>query len=315
MPAETHSHLCIVGAGAVGLGLAARLSAVTPVSVLCRSNKAEQLRLSDPDPRRSYVSSVHSLPFEVHSLWLCVKAYDTVEALRSVEQLLAPERPVVLLANGLGIFMEAAEFVSRRAPVVRAMVNTGFVETLDSVLQSGELKFSLAGPPESEAALQRVEAILSQAGAAVHREKDIATAEWKKALVNAAVNPICSLLAGRNRMLADDPGLRALAQEVFAEMRSIAAAESVDLAQPDDEELFAGIAQVGENYNSNLMDLGRGRRTEIDYILGRALRVAADNNIPAPTCRVLYTLAKALERSKAAAAPEEFRQFLKSVDA
>lgn len=289
-------NICIVGAGALGLGLAAHLSRESSVSLLCRSNKAEQLRSSENIAGLSYVTGVGSLPFDLSSIWLCVKAYDNLEALRSIEQLFNPRCPVVLLSNGLGVFMECAEFVNRRAPIVRALVNTGFLETLDCVVQSGPLRVTLAAPHEHTASLDAVDALLQKVGAQVCRESDVARAEWKKTLINAPVNSICSIVRGPNKVLSEDPFLRKQAEAVIAEVRAVAAAEGFDFSSTSTEEILAGIQAHGENLNSNLVDLERGRPTQIDYILGRMIRIAKSYEVPTPHSETLYALCKALEK-------------------
>lgn len=299
MNTQSKPHICIVGAGALGLGLAAHLSKVASVSILCRSNKAEQLRSSENPAGLSYVTSVAELPFDVASVWLCVKAYSNLEALKNVEMLLNRQCSVVLLSNGLGVFMECAEFINRRAPIVRALVNTGFLETLDAVVQSGPLRVTLAAPQEYLAALGSIEETLRQTGAEVSRESDVARAEWKKTLINAPVNSICSIVRGPNKTLTGNAHLRQLAEKVIAEVRAVAAAEGFDFSSYTTEEILRGIEAHGDNKNSNLVDLERGRPTQIEYIMGRLIRIAGSYAVPVPHCETLYSLCKSLETRKA----------------
>lgn len=287
--------LCIIGAGAVGLGLAAHLSRVVPVAVIARSNKLQQLRNSPAATSVTYVGSAGELPWQLSSLWICTKAYTAVEAIKTYEQLLAPTCPVVLVPNGLGVYMECAEAIGRRAPVVRALVHTGFRETLDSVVQAGPLRISLAAPPTSTAALHEIQYLLERAGAEVSLEKDIATAEWKKTLLNVATNPICGLLRAPNRIVAENAALHELAQDLITEARAVARAEGFPLDDLSDDAIFSAIRAVGENRNSLLLDIEKGRRTEIDYILGRVVRIAESHSVSVPRCRALYALCKAAE--------------------
>lgn len=291
-------HICIVGAGAVGLGLAANLQARMRVTVLCRSNKAQQLRHGASTANLGYVTSAADLSGEISSIWLCVKAHDNPEALRAIEPLLGAHRPVILLSNGLGVFDECVRIVSDRAPVIRGLLLTGFLETLDSVIQSGPLVVSLAARPQEAQALQYVQSLLEGIGARVTLEKDIATAEWKKVLVSAAVNPVCSIVGGPNSALLDLPDLTALATEVLNEVRAVAAAENIDVSTVSDQAIFDATKSVGANYNSHLVDLHRGRKTEIEYVLGAILRIAQNRSISVPRTLTLYRLCKALEAIK-----------------
>ncbi|MBN8548866.1 MAG: 2-dehydropantoate 2-reductase [Deltaproteobacteria bacterium] len=301
MNSTTRPHICIVGAGALGLGLAAHLSKECNVSVLCRSNKAEQLRSGQDVAGLSYITSLGALPLDLASLWICVKAYDNLAALKTVEPLLRTDCPIVLLSNGLGVFMECAEFISRRAPIVRALVNTGFLETLDAVVQSGPLLVTLAAPKEHSASLDSIDTLLQKVGAHVTRESDVARAEWKKTFINAPVNSLCSIVRAPNRAITENPLLRSQAEAVIAEVRAVAAAEGFDFSDFSTEEILRSIAAHGENRNSNLIDLERGRPTQIDYILGRLIRIAKSYDVPTPHSETLYALCKALEKPGAPA--------------
>jgi 2-dehydropantoate 2-reductase len=300
--------VCIIGAGALGLGLAAHFSKAAKVYVVGRSNKAEQLRHCSESLGLNYVASTSALPFELSSLWLCVKAYDNLDALRSVEQLFSPSVPIVLLSNGLGVYQECAELIGRRAPIVRGLINTGFLETIDSIVQIGVLKTALASSPDHANFADDCESFLKSVGAEVAREPNVALTEWKKALINCTINPICSLVRSTNKVIAENPQLRALSEQVLAEVRATALAEGFDLSSLTNEQIFQGALAHGENRNSMLVDLERGRRTELDYILGRVVRIADNYGVPIPHARSLYQLCKALETLKSGAALKSYPQ-------
>ncbi|MBN8551111.1 MAG: hypothetical protein J0M12_17490, partial [Deltaproteobacteria bacterium] len=77
--------------------------------------------------------------------------------------------------------------------------------------------------------------------------------------------------------------------------------EGFDFSNFTTEEVLRSIAAHGDNRNSNLIDLERGRPTQIDYILGRLIRIAKSYDVPIPHSETLYALCKALEQPAAAA--------------
>ncbi len=303
MPLEPPLPIGIIGAGAVGLGLAAHLSKIVPVTVVARSNKLEQLKRSDPPPGVSYVGSLSALPLQVGSLWVCTKAFAAPDALKAAEFLFSPTCPVVVLSNGLGVYQECAELIARRAPIVRALVSTGFVETYDAVVQTGQLKVALAASSEYESSLRTVESILLAAGAVVTIESNVATAEWRKALLNVVTNPICTLVRSSNKALIEDSDLSQLAVQILGEARSVALKEGFSFPDLTNEYIFSLVKSVGDNRNSQLIDLERGRKSEIDYVLGRIIRIAKSYDLPVPRCETLYALCRATERNMISAPP------------
>ena len=307
----THLPVCIVGPGALGLFLAAGLSSTESVYLLVKEDQKASLaqapikicgqeRFEIPAGQIKLLSysELGSLPSAI-SFWLCVKAYDLDETLKQLLPVLSMSTPLVFFSNGLGIVLQAGRIIGRRAPMIRALCNFGLRKTDQTeVIQAGRISVAIASFKEHLKQAEYIAEVFKRMGADVSFEKDIATAEWHKALINLVVNPLCSIVNSNNACLIDNKGLNDLARKILAEVRLVAKADGFDLSVIDDESIFNRIRQHGANFNSTLMDLRAGKKTEMEYLLGRFLRLSKQYTLAAPCCETIYSLFNFIEGEK-----------------
>jgi 2-dehydropantoate 2-reductase len=298
-------NICIVGPGALGIFLACRLSQQHNVWLLAKDKHLDALQDRDlkvagaaeqvvPAGEIKIITEdeIHKLPNDV-SYWLCVKAYDLDQSVHMLRRVLTPATPLLFLSNGLGIFLQIAMSIGRRIPMVRVCANFG-VKKLSAVEVelAGAVHFSLSSLKEHEEAKRNVNNILAKIAESIICEKDVATAEWNKALINLVVNSICTVADSHNAVIAENSNLRSLALQVLEEIHLVAEADGFDLPNCSEEAFFSAIEPHHSNINSTLADLRSGRRTETEYLLGRFLRIAEDNNVEVPVCLTLYNILK-----------------------
>lgn len=297
--------VCVVGAGPVGLTLAAVFSARAPTTLLVKPNHRSALldktitvsgarHLTVP-PRTIGLllpDEIAALPSDTE-YWICVKAYDLDRALGLIAPTLQPTNTVAVLANGLGIFLQAAQTIRRTAPLVRVLPSFGALcPSPTEVVLAGEIITTVAAPVGAEEARDAIVRRLGTVGPGPTVEANVALAEWRKAAINLIVNPVCALAGTTNGALLTDPGLNTLIAPLIREIVAVAAAEGFDLSDLSAASFANRIAPHATNTNSLLVDRQRGRPTEIDYITGRFLQIAAAYDIPTPLNRSLYELLK-----------------------
>lgn len=288
----------IVGAGAVGLYLAARLDRAAEVTLVARGARARALAaegfvLSGAESGAFHPPVVAAeerpAPPPGAVVLLAVKATHLDEALGALS--LAPGQALALCQNGLGIDALAA----RRAPGAARVRATCWL----GVALAGEREARVAGCYQIElgadggaarAAADRLEAVLAGAGLPVRRAASVAECEWRKSLWNLAVSGACALLDEPNGVILDDPGLRALAGEILAEARAVAAAEGVALSQDDIDRVFASTERTRRNLNAMLQDLRRGAPTEMPFLNAEVARLARAHGLAAPVNETLARL-------------------------
>lgn len=96
---------------------------------------------------------------------------------------------------------------------------------------------------------------------------DIKQEVWKKAIINAVFNSICSLLEIDNGIFVRDEKASPLAQEIVNECLAIAHNIGIRLSAEEIMPQIFAISKKSEGQLiSTLQDINAGRETEIDYL-------------------------------------------------
>ncbi|KAF1783066.1 NAD(P)-binding domain [Phytophthora cactorum] len=283
---------------------------------------------------------VDSYDDKLDVLLVAVKAYDSVTVIRELKEknkhLLKDDALCILLQNGLGEVPEVEgnglSGVEDRWQFANAVTFVGgrvveFGSVVASGLDAGMTYLAPFGGSEEEMQLQKerdvkVEMLAQIFLAAGLRCKVLEISEmqamlWRKLIVNAAINPLASLLDAPNKVnvrlspswhvlvipltslsVASSEGSRHCVNMVVQESLAVAKSEQIPLSFSQNE-LVEDILDVARNTGTNvcsmLADLRRGSKTEIDAITGRIVAGGKRHGIPTPTNELLLSLIKALE--------------------
>lgn len=300
-------HVVIVGPGAMGCLHAAWLAeAGLPVTLLdYRPERAQQISeqgvhmlLPDETTRTAAVpctADASSLP-PADLVIVLTKAYDTAAAIESALPLVTADTSVLTLQNGLGNYEILQEYVPP------AQVLAGTTPSGATLLDVGRIRVAglgqaVIGSPAGDG--QRAEvvaALFRQAGLAAEVTDDVDAALWRKAIINAAINPLGALTRRRNGELLEIDSLHSLLGQVAQEAHRIALACGIRLADLD---AGAAVEQVcrdtAQNQCSMLQDVLAGRRTEVQQINGEIVRRAKEAKLPAPLNAALIALIEGVQ--------------------
>ncbi len=309
-----YNSICIVGPGAVGLFLAGLFADKASVYLLGRKPVSTELK-NKPIILKKQIESTTShelfnwiepkdlnrLPKDTH-YWITTKAYDLNDAINTLSPFLNANTTVVLCQNGFGIYLDAAFIIKRRAPLCRLLISVGLnkLGALE-VEVNGQTKMVLSSPDEFSKERDCIKKILESSDVDLIIETNVALSEWRKILLNLVVNPITALTETRNIEVATNPELRDLAIKILAEASQVAAKEGFSIKEISsggtkstlEAEIFEKIKNCGDNYCSTLLDIKSNRKTEIEYIIGRIIKLGKSYNVPTPTLETLYGLVKA----------------------
>ena len=159
-------------------------------------------------------------------------------------------------------------------------------------------RFSLGEPDGSRSA--RIEALshcLIGAGLKAPVRPRIRDEIWVKLWGNLAFNPLSALTTATLDRLVEEPDLRAVARAMMGEAQAVAETLGTRFAI-DVEKRIAGAAEVGAHRTSMLQDLERGRKMEIDALLGAVVELGDLTGHAMPTCRAVLALVR--ERARRA---------------
>jgi 2-dehydropantoate 2-reductase len=307
----------VVGAGAIGLTLAAGLAAKHDVVVLARRGEVAAALERDgvtvvapgieiaPDgevaPDREVrvalrASADPNALADREAVIVAVKSHATRAALAPLRGLLPPHALVVSVQNGLDNDL-AARAALPGARFVSGSTTQGAIALGPARVQPiGRGTTTFARDARAAPTSDELAAAFAAAGLEARVVDDATPLLWRKLVVNAAINLLGALARRTNGDVVSDPDLVPLARALVAEAAAVAASEGVTIDDPWAMVEAAGRATAA-NRNSMLQDLDAGRPTEIDAIAGALLRRAAAHGIAVPLTETMARLIRARERS------------------
>lgn len=303
MPADSLSHWHILGAGAIGGLWALRLHAIgCPVTLLDPRPAAPRRTICLQADGRRYCHEFACRPAmaPLSPLLVTTKAASSKGALTPLLQLLSPGDIVVLLQNGMGV----DEWLQAERPdlcVVTGITTDGvFRESRDELVMAGQGTTRLGGETPAS---QRVAASIAQqwatTGADVSATPDIRAERWMKLAINCAINPLTALYRCRNGELASHPDALSTMAEVCREIAAVMRAERIDTSADALYERALDVARrTAANTSSMLADVLAGMPTEVDFMNGHVVAVAARHGIAAPTNARLLAAIHALDPAR-----------------
>lgn len=301
--------IVIVGAGAMGSLLAARLAlAEIPVALYSRPSghltavQRDGLVLEEEDGRRARIAlPATSHPAILGMAWLVVvlvKTWQTAAALVPLRDLVPADAAVLTLQNGLGNPDAIRDALGPREVIV-GVTTQAALRTEPGVVRHTGGGLTALGREDGrgDARVTRAVRALNEAGWPAVAVADIERWVWRKLAVNAAINPLTALAGVSNRVVAEEPRLRAQAAALATEVATVAAAHGHDLGGA--EAVAALVEEVaratGDNRSSMLRDLERGERTEIEAINGAVVAAGARLGIATPANLLMTELVRARE--------------------
>ncbi len=308
----------IIGAGSVGMGMAALLHRSGEDVALCaRGRSVEEIAGTDiwltgalgdhrvPAGDIQVLDGLDRVRYDDFTAALvCVKSYDSATVAGHLARSAYPpsNTPIVLCQNGWG---NTELFTAYLAPsqVFNASLVTGFekhnkccvnISVHARPIQIG----SLCNSPVPSALLQA----LNAGGISAEASVDISRSMWDKMCFNCVVNPLSAIYNCVVGKLADEPKTRGLiahlVKEIFTTMKSCGYASNHSSAASYLNHLFGTLLPAtASHYTSMWHDLQNGRRTEIDALNGCICRLAGQAGILTPANRWITQaiLARAVE--------------------
>ena len=316
-------HIGVVGAGAIGGLLAAKLAeSGQNVSVVARGEHLKAIRergLTLKEEGREIVARVAATDriAEVGRpdlVVLGVKAHQLAAIAADVASILSPTTMVLTAQNGIpwwyffkhGGAYEGArlESVDPRGAIashlpVDAIVATvpypaAHVESPGVVRHVEGNRFPLAEIDGAKTErIAAVSQIFSNAGLKSPVIADVRSEIWTKLWGNLAFNPISALAHATLEDICRFEPTRALAAAMMREAQAVGEAFGVRF-RVSVEKRIAGAEGVGAHKTSMLQDIEQGRSIEIEALLGAPIELARMADVATPHLETVYAVAKLL---------------------
>lgn len=317
--------ICIVGAGAIGGVLAARLArAGHDVSAIARGAhlqaiQAHGLTLKWADEKFTVDIRATDNPAELDPqdyVILTLKAPALPGIAASLEPLLGPDTVIVTAMNGVPWWFCHAltgPLAGRSLPSTDPNGRLG--ETLTSERLLGCVVHAGASVPEPgvvdhaagdlfivgdasrcmTAPAAALADTIREAGLDGRSSDDIHGEIWMKLIGNMGMGPICALTGATLAGLAADTDVRPIAAAMMREAAAVGEALGLPMNTSVEARIDRG-AELGEFKPSILQDLERGRPLEIDAMVTVVSEMGAIAEIPTPTIDTVLALLRGRAR-------------------
>ena len=317
--------ICVVGAGAIGGMLAARLSADgNDVSVIARGEHLDAIRrhgmrLVELDGSTTVADGIEaSDDFGVlgthDTVILALKAHQIAAVAHELGALFDEHTTVVPVQNGIGWWyferhggphdghrlkaLDPDGAIAAAVPAERIVACIAYPaaeKTAPGVITHvegdrfpvGELDGTKSGRARELADA------LASAGFKSRVLTDIRSVLWVKAWGNLAFNPISALTGATLAGICRTPATRNLAAQMMTEAGQIAEALGVSI-RISVERRIDGAEAVGEHKTSMLQDAEAGRPLELDPLVGVFVELGELTGVPTPAISTVYGLASLL---------------------
>jgi 2-dehydropantoate 2-reductase len=312
---------CIVGAGAIGVFLGARLAAAgVDVAAIARGQTAQALRrhgwrAESGGALTSAAARVAEAPAELGEqdlVVVAVKAPALASVAASIAPLLGPSTIVVTAMNGVpwwffqgfggvheGLRLESIDPGGRIAVAIPAARVLGcVVHAACSTPEPGFTRNAVGkrlifGEPRGgpSARLDTVGALFRNAGFEVERSECIQRDIWYKLWGNMTMNPVSALTGATADRILDDPLVNGFCLAVMGEAAAIGAKIGCPVGQSGVER-NAVTRKLGAFKTSMLQDIETRRPVEIDTLLSAVREIGAAVGEPTPNLDALLGLAR-----------------------
>ncbi|MEH2395288.1 MAG: 2-dehydropantoate 2-reductase [Nostoc sp.] len=320
--------ICIVGAGAIGGYLGAKLAlAGEEVTLIARGYHLEAIQKNGLKLFMADGFSQIATPMATSDIQsagpqdvviLTVKAHSVAAIAPSLPALYNPHTMVVTAQNGVPwwyFYKHGGDYEGTR---IQSVDPDGIIEasiTADraigcvvypatEIIEPGVIKhiegdrFTLGEIDGTKTErIQLLAQTLKQAGFKAPIRNQIRTEIWIKLWGNVAFNPISALTGATVEDICRYPLTRELARQMMSETQAIAQKLGIKFGITL-EQRINGAENVGAHKTSMLQDIETGRSTEIDAIVGAVAELGKLTQISTPYIDAIYASVKLLEATK-----------------
>ena len=301
--------ICVVGAGAIGGWVAARLAlAGHQVMALTSRGPLDAIRISEGGLEETPALT----RFDRHAdiLVIAVKATALSSAAQSAKTLIGPDTIILPMLNGVPWwFVEGMQLksvdpdgtIAAALPfeqIVGCVVHAACSRSGETVVVKLADKLIIGESAGGEASerVARLFGVLDAAGLKPDITGNVRRSIWYKLWGNATTNPMSALVRATTDKIHGDPFCRAWTLEGMAELARIGAAIGCPITESGEDRIKVAL-KLGAFKTSMLQDVEAGRSIELEALLGAPLEIARAQGIPTPALDRLYGVTKLMAES------------------
>ncbi|MFW6056721.1 MAG: ketopantoate reductase family protein [Chloroflexota bacterium] len=221
---------------------------------------------------------------------LCVKGYDLAAAARELTPVVDHRTVVIPPGNGVGNTEIVRKGLGRGDVLSACIYISTHVQAPGIVEQvAGPRKFYFGNPNGETEPYRRIESLFLEAGLNVELSAHILREVWSKYLFVEPLSALTSLYEVPQGGLLDNEEKKAQVRRMMEEIGALAVKAGVDL--PDDivdQSMSKAESFPYETWTSMQLDFQHGRPTELETMVGYAVRKAQELDVPMPQHGKVY---------------------------
>jgi 2-dehydropantoate 2-reductase len=311
-------NICVVGAGAIGGWITARLAlSGYDVTLIARGATldeidAEGLRLTDRGETScvgiATTADPATLPVQ-DIVVIALKAPALSKVAPELVPIIASDTRILPMVNGVPWWFTKETLwsvdphlaIGDSLPlkqVVGSVVHASCLRSAPNhvvVKHADKLIFGEPAGGSSER-VKALSALFANAGIHCEASDNVRRAIWYKLWGNATINPMSALTRATADKLLDDPDIRGMMAEAMDELAAVGAAIGCPIRESADDRM--GVTErLGAFKSSMLQDVEAGRPIELEALLGAPREIAARVRVPTPQLDRIYALTRLMSEN------------------
>jgi 2-dehydropantoate 2-reductase len=230
---------------------------------------------------------------------ICVKSYDTKEAVIKAKPLVGENTGVLTLQNGIGNIEIISEILGADK-VIGGVTNEGATLLDTAKIRHAGHGETVIGRIDGTMPVQMryIREVFNRVGLETRISRDIKGLLWSKLIINVGINALTAITRINNGRLVEFEGTRKILREAVTEAVKVAKRKRIKLIYDDPLAKVEAVCEAtAGNVSSMLQDVLRKKRTEIDFINGVIVRQGQELGIATPINSILVDLVKTIESS------------------
>lgn len=270
--------ISIIGPGSMGIVLSYFLKSQNEVSLVVKREDLAVYRrglvIVEDGLRREFSVDVLDSLIPSELTIIAVKSYD----LENVVKQYRPKGNVMFIQNGIGHI----DLKQKGVKKIFAVTTWGAKRLSRGVVELTGKGYFRVGSDEAKINL----GFLSKSGINAEWAEDITKEIYRKAAINAVINPLTSVFNVSNGELIRDKKLWNIASLLISELEILFKNMGYDLEI--EKNVLNTCRVTRNNVSSMLQDLLQGRRTEIESITGELLKLGKKQRVKMVANEIFY---------------------------
>ena len=227
----------------------------------------------------------------VDLILFCVKTYNTEEAVQALQPVIGPQTAVLSLQNGV----DAVERIGKAVRVEHVLGGATWISSaveapgvIKQVSQFRRIVFGELNGTRSER-IQSIYEVLQKTGATVEVSEDILKILWTKFVFISSASSLGSLTRLPMGDYRSIPETRTMITSLMREVEAVAHASGVKLDADVVQKSLDFVDNNAPHIKASMqLDVERGRRTELDSMVGVIGRKGRELGVPTPVADFIY---------------------------